>query len=439
MFEGCWLGICAFGYDNVSTPVFDVDGNSSTFSPDEVSRITEIWRRVAEDYAPFNINVTTVNPGTFSDRRGLRVAIGGRWQDWYDTAAGGVSYRGSFTDSDEVNTVYVFARTQLNDPKFIADAASHESGHAFGLRHQGVFASNGWLVDEYNPGTSLKAPLMGNSYKAARSTWWNGPSFSVSIPGPFGYTGQNQVYYQDDMAEIARSDNGFGYRQDDHSDNPVFATPLAQTTLTPFVLGRASVSGSGIIGRTSDVDYFTFTTTGGMATLTVNVASVGANLDAVLELRNASGTLIARADPDTILAASVTANLAPGRYTLAVRSHGEYGDVGQYTVTGTIAAGGVIGGSSTVVLAVAGPPAFSDAPSHVQSATPVLLRASAPGNLPLSGEVPHETRREDDPRPLSRRNGSRDLAWEAIFLASSDASDAWLLTNDPAANLARKV
>src|SRR5262249_48716566 len=155
--------------------------------------------------------------------------------------------------------------------------------------------------------------------------------------------------------EIARSENGFGYRQDDHADSPTFATALALSPRTPLdiLLGRAFVSGSGVIERTTDVDQFTFTTAGGTATLAVNVASVGANLDAVLELRNAAGALIARADPATSLGASITANLAPGQYFLAVRSHGEYGDVGQYTVTGTIAAAGVASVPTTAVLALA--------------------------------------------------------------------------------------
>ena len=40
----------------------------------EISRITEIWARVAEDFAPFDINVTTVDPGSFNNREALRVA-----------------------------------------------------------------------------------------------------------------------------------------------------------------------------------------------------------------------------------------------------------------------------------------------------------------------------------------------------------------------------
>src|SRR6476620_5808821 len=47
---------------NVVTPAYDTDGNPASFSAAELAAIREIWSRVAEDYAPFNVNVTTVAP-----------------------------------------------------------------------------------------------------------------------------------------------------------------------------------------------------------------------------------------------------------------------------------------------------------------------------------------------------------------------------------------
>jgi hypothetical protein len=38
---------------------FDLDGVPYTFSTAELQRIQAIWQRVAEDYAPFDVNVTT--------------------------------------------------------------------------------------------------------------------------------------------------------------------------------------------------------------------------------------------------------------------------------------------------------------------------------------------------------------------------------------------
>ena len=78
---------------NIITPAYDIDGNYASFSALEVANIREIWARVAEDYAPFNINVTTVQPGSIADRVSARMAIGGNYSDWFGSSAGGVCRR----------------------------------------------------------------------------------------------------------------------------------------------------------------------------------------------------------------------------------------------------------------------------------------------------------------------------------------------------------
>ena len=60
-------------------------------------------------------------------------------------------------------------------------------------------------------------------------------------------------------------------------------------------------------------------------------------LDLKLELRDSSGTIITSADKSS-LGESISANLTAGTYYVDVASHGSYGDVGQYTLSGTIAA-----------------------------------------------------------------------------------------------------
>jgi hypothetical protein len=103
---------------------------------------------------------------------------------------------------------------------------------------------------------------------------------------------------------------------------------------------------SGIIGNTSDADWFNFNvTTAGRISLQANVATVGANLDAKLSLFRLESHLVngkpvfsqipvAWADPSTSLNASLAANVTPGTYIAVVSSHGEYGDVGYYMLTG---------------------------------------------------------------------------------------------------------
>ena len=44
-------------------PAYSKDGDPA-FSAAELDAVQEVWARVAEDYAPFNIDVTTEDPGT---------------------------------------------------------------------------------------------------------------------------------------------------------------------------------------------------------------------------------------------------------------------------------------------------------------------------------------------------------------------------------------
>jgi hypothetical protein len=302
-------------YSNITTPAFDQDGDPTSFSSGELSSIETIWESVSEDYAPFNINVTTVAPPSLINGVTQLVAIGGS-SAWTGGSYGGISYVDSFT-SFMPNVSFVFSVNLGNNARYTAEAASHEAGHAFGLQHQMQFDANGTLVTEYyaGPGDG-RAPIMGNSYSATRGLWWYGPSGDATSN-------------QDDMSVIASSDtNGFGYRPDDHGNTASTATALT-------VLG-SQLSGSGVITTTTDVDYFSFTTDPGQISLSVDVPADINNLDARLELRDSVGTLIASASPTSSFNATITATVAAGSYRLVVGSNGGYGDVGQYTVSGTI-------------------------------------------------------------------------------------------------------
>ena len=302
------------GYSVSATPAYDTDGDPSTFSDGELANIQQIWARVSEKYAPFNVNITTVNPGVFADRVAEHVVIGGNGV-WTGGTYGGVAMVGSFSNS-YTNTVWIFEDNLGNgDPHYTAEAASHEAGHGFGLEHQSSYDANGTKTAEYNLGDSLRAPTMGNSYYSARGLWWYGTN-SVS-----------STTYQDDMAVISGSNNAFGYRIDDYSDSSLLASPL--------LLNFNLLSGNGIIQKTTDRDWFSFTAGAGLATLTASVVT-GATLDLKLELYDISGNLLASADTSS-LGESISMSLPAGPYRLLVASHGGYGDVGQYSISGTIA------------------------------------------------------------------------------------------------------
>src|SRR5262249_38959576 len=94
-------------FTNISTPAFDQDGDATTFSDSELSAITTIWQAVAEDYAPFNINVTTVPPTSFAAGVTQKVDIGGNGS-WLGGTPTGFSLEGGFLNSGG-NVAFAFA------------------------------------------------------------------------------------------------------------------------------------------------------------------------------------------------------------------------------------------------------------------------------------------------------------------------------------------
>src|SRR5687767_11181044 len=109
----------------VAGTMWNVNGaftcNSSGLSD---AAITEIFNRVAEDYRPFNINVTT-NESKYTSapfNRRMRVVITTS-NEWYGPGAGGVAYVNSFSWGDNT-PCFVFSALLSMSTKNIAEAAS---------------------------------------------------------------------------------------------------------------------------------------------------------------------------------------------------------------------------------------------------------------------------------------------------------------------------
>ncbi len=355
-FEPTWSSD-GMSFTNVTTQPFDTDGNTASFSSGERALIRDIWARVAEDYAPFDINVTTVEPPSFANGVAMRVAIGATNMGFTNS---GYSSIGSFSD-DQPNVVYVFSDNILNwvnagdldgdgravqAAAAIATTASHEAGHSFGLVHQRVFDSAGNPVNNYNPGTNDWTPIMGDNIASDRTTWSNGLTDVLKV---WRY---RIPVHADEMKTLS---DVLGYRADDHSDNPALATPL--TVSGSFVAPRRTFGASGIIGQMSDVDYFSLhVSRSGLVNVKVDVAASGPNLDSVLEVYRWRTfyvgsfpfrrlELVVRDNPANTgtgnnvtfnLGAQLSLNLAADDYVIAVRSTGEYGSVGQYTLSGSV-------------------------------------------------------------------------------------------------------
>ncbi len=363
-------------FDDIDIPAYNLPGSDeATFDLEELSNIETIFRTVAEDYAPFNINVTTVDPSlngaassgdAFANGVGLRVAIGGNSFDLDDGfEAGGYAMSGAF-QNEHPNVVFAFAyypddSTTAFHEKQIANTAAHEAGHAFALSHQVDIDADGILQDYYDPGSGVRATIMGNPASPhARATWAKGP-IGIDINGDTIDIGDQpdpaDMLIFDEMQILASTSqdhlpeilvehdfvpNGFGYRYDDHGDSQWTASTMEFADADPLKgIYEAGLRAEGIISQTTDVDYFRFPVTGAEGEsirvyASVKVALPSPNLDAVLELWDAGGTMLDSYDVQDTSLMSLNAEIAtevePGTYYLAVRSHGDYGDVGQYTL-----------------------------------------------------------------------------------------------------------
>ncbi len=322
----------------IVTPPYSIDGNPG-FSHIELATIQCIWQRVAEDFAPFDVNVTTIEPsvadliksGSGDQRWGIRVNIGGSYMDWLRRPAGGIAIMNSFGHAKNPG-VFVFTEHRFGEEKYTADAISHEVGHTLGLAHKG--AAGMAYYSGHGSGETGWAPIMGAAYNRSLSQWSKGEYPTATNQG--------------DELRIITTGKGVNYRADDYGSTRQTASIL------PFVETNGdlrTVSLQGVIERNTDQDWFAFATTGGQVSLDFLTIARGANLDLLAQLYSASGELLVTSNPGDRLNASIDVVLPAGLYYIMVDGVGargladgysDYGSLGQYSIVGTIAGSGVL-------------------------------------------------------------------------------------------------
>ncbi len=302
-------------------------------SPLTNTEIQEFWEGVSEDYRPFSLNITTDESVFNSYPKNLRMRCIVTPTNTAAPGAGGVAYVTSFRGNDDT-PCWVFQ----GGAKFGGDAASHEIGHTLGLSHDGrVNPSEEYYTASDNSG--VWAPIMGAAYGKAVTQWSRGE-----------YNRASQT--QDDLAIMSGPDYNVGYRNDDHGNSTGSATALRRD-------GNA-LAGNGFIERTTDQDYFSFSTGGGTASFSVNTVSRFGNLDIVARLFDGGGQQIGSFDAPggSQLSVSFSASLGAGTYYLQIDGTGsgnpatdgysDYGSLGTYSISGTAPAGGGSPGQATV-------------------------------------------------------------------------------------------
>ncbi len=317
-------------WNNASRPTFTSDpftlDGDFAFSDTELSRIQRVWVRVAEDFAAFDVNVTTEEPsldrlrrtGSNDEQYGVRVVIS-QDSDWLGSSPGGIAYLNSFRDSAD-EPAFVFTSSE----KGIAEATSHEVGHSLGLSHDGKGSSS--YYGGHGSGATSWGPIMGSGYGVQVTQWSRGE-----------YDGATTT--QDDLSIIT---NGFiPYREDDYGDTTSTAQPLQ------VELDGTLETGFGIIEQRNDLDVFSFVAGAGQARIDIDPIGFGANLDIQARLLNANGEELAIRNPTSALNAGFVFDLpVSGEYFLeidgvgfgdpATNGYSDYASLGHYRITGDV-------------------------------------------------------------------------------------------------------
>ena len=325
-----------WGKTSFTTPPFSLDADTASFSNAEHAAIQAVWRSMVEDYAQFDVDVTTEDPGVEGLKRassgdasyGMRVIFG---PDQNATGAGGVAYVGSFngirTALQTDVPCFVFAGTSAG-AKFMAEAGSHEVGHTVGLNHDGTDVGGDEYFQGHGTGATSWAPIMGVGYYKDVVQWSKGE-----------YTDANNT--QDDIAVIKTYLNPI---LDD------FGNTTAAATFAPGV----SMTGGGVINSFNDVDVIKINAGKGGLAITPKVAMVSPNLRLRVKILNATGTVLGTYDgvgtagkmaPDLI-----TKTLSEGVHYISIEGissgdgvtdgYSEYGSLGIYSLTASWVAPG---------------------------------------------------------------------------------------------------
>jgi hypothetical protein len=299
---------------------YSFDSDATTFSLIDLQSMYAGWAESADDFAPFDVNVTTDLDvyNAVSDRN--RSKIVATSTNWF--GGGGVAYVNIYgtRDDDFYNIGWTFNRSFGS----LGMTNSHEAGHQMGLFHDGT--SN----LEYYDGAGNSGPIMGGPFNKDFVHWNNGT-----------YPDANES--QDDLTIIQGK---LGVVTDDYGDNNVAALTIVEQDFIGFI------NPAGIVAATAaDVDVFKFTLSNTTnVDLTVrnlfqqanNGSAGGLNLSAKIELKDSSNGLILQKLPSSNAANndfSFSGSLSADTYYLTVQAQAyaganfdEYGNGGYYQV-----------------------------------------------------------------------------------------------------------
>lgn len=365
----------------IVSPAYSIDADPATFNDTERAQIYLAWKVVSEDFAPFDVNVTTRVPAPSALTRtsgsdqtyGIPVVVTPTNSVGSGCGCGGVSYVGTFgtVGADDRQPTWIFTSGSGTGGDNMGEVISHEVGHTFGLSHDGTSQTS------YYSGDKGWAPIMGSSYSRRASHWSKGE-----------YPDANNS--EDDVAIISKIAPALA---DDHPNSSAGGTSF-----------KAGTPLAGVITTRTDVDAFSFIANG-FTSLTVAGPSGYSDLDAQITVYNALGTKVATVDQtadiasDASMGATWTVELpsTPATYTAVVDGTGsgnlgaaggysDFGSIGTYTVS--LATGG-----KTPVLApvTTTPTPTTTTPTSNPTATSTSTPTSIPTATPTTTATPTST------------------------------------------------
>lgn len=348
-----------------SPAMFDASSPENYTPAEKATYIHEVWRRVAEDFAPFDVNVTTNPPADIESRidwgRALRVAIGGTINDI--GYSGGVTKGYAYLLPQYQNVAFVVGRftdQSLRPKDALASTIAHEAAHAYGTDYH--YRTSGSCVAQ--PSDGLNNTHLTTNPGLVRDKWWKGLGAGYDIQ-------QNSTCAM--RGDVGRLWSAIGRRS-----SPIGASevnPLRESS--PNVLIGAGIVTNNIAThnyeewlklqhscQTGNCDYqgiplgysigtgpneWRFVASPGGIEVRVNTINSGyldraANFDADFQLRVEGSVstpwilLESTANRQTIdpLSAELTYEIpsteSEKEYVVSVRSREEYGDLGQYTI-----------------------------------------------------------------------------------------------------------
>lgn len=325
-----------FGGGPINYQPFNIDSDASTFSDTERYLMYLGWLEASEDYAPFDVNVTTsrqIYLATPVNRRSRIIATPTNFLGY-----GGVAYVGVFGLGDYYGTGWAWNLGAGS----LGMTISHEAGHQMGLGHDGTSSQS------YYAGHGQWGPIMGAPFNKAYVQWSKGEYPNADNP-------------QDDLSIISGVLN---YVPDEAGGTKA----TAQALTLPVQSELRTIAPAG---HFDDVDVMTFTIPA-TTTVTVNLAPwLGAvdenragNLGINARLENAAGTSIASITSSSPSPLAPNTNklefsgtLAAGAYYLFVDAvspntnwssgFGEYGHGGRYVLSVSAAPAGP--GTATLI------------------------------------------------------------------------------------------